>query len=131
MQDKDGDYIRKNKPMYPVSFDAVRVPGYSNCRLCDPDTFAANNQFWLSNGKPETLENGTEDYLNVSQYWFVNNPLEEKKALEETVGSESLLLDLSECLNTQLTNRCKTKKIKTYPMYENTKVFHNIMKTKF
>jgi hypothetical protein len=130
MQDKDGDYIRKNKPMYPVSFDAVRVPGYSNCRLCDPDTFASNNQFWLSNGKPETLENGTEDYLNISQNWFVENPLEEKKALE-TIGSESLLMDLSECLNVKLQSRSKPKKIKPYPMYENTRIFHELMKTKF
>ncbi len=126
-QDADGPYIKKIAPLYPCTFDIVSIPGYANCRLVDPDHYAANNPYWLSNGKTELLTAGKEDFLNIQQQWFIDNPLQQVKKLENTISSEALLQDLSDCLQVTLKSKKRVKKYE-HPMYENTKIFHDLMK---
>jgi hypothetical protein len=126
LQDNDGPYVKKTSPMYPVTFDMVLTPGYEKCRLVDPDQYAANNQYWLTTGKPETMENSTEG-LNISKTWFIDDPLKEKAKIEETIGNEALLIDFSSALKGKISNK---KKIITNnkKLYVNTQIFHEVMK---
>ena len=60
-KDNNGvEYVEKKFPMFPVTFDAVKTPGYENVRIVDPKTYAAQNQYYINNGR---AENGTENYI--------------------------------------------------------------------
>jgi len=84
---KDGngvEYVEKKFPMFPVTFDAVKTPGYENVRLVDPKRFAAQNQFYVSNGR---AENGTENYIID---WFDPKSSEHLKDLLNSTSQEDL-----------------------------------------
>ena len=84
-KDNNGvEFVEKKFPMFPVTFDAVKTPGYENVRLCDPKTYAAQNPYYITNGR---AENGTENYIID---WFENNPQEKLKDLLNSTSQEDL-----------------------------------------
>lgn len=126
-QDENGPYIKKLRPLQVVTIDNVGTPGYEKCRMADPEMFAASNPYWLTNGKPEDLSSGKESYLNISQNWLCNNPLESQEQLED-IGSESLLEDVSTALSCIIKPKViKKRKSISIPMYINTKISHDIL----
>lgn len=86
---KDGDgvpYVEKTTPMFPVTFDAVKTPGYQEVRICDPNTFASKNEAYLSNGRSDM---GVESAL-YSLSWEDDDPKNSFKKLLESTSQEDL-----------------------------------------
>lgn len=84
-KDNNGvEYVEKKFPMYPVTFDAVKTPGYENVRLTDPTKFASENGFYITNGK---AENGTENYIID---WFEEDPSGKLKDLLNSTSEEDV-----------------------------------------
>lgn len=77
-------YVQKCKPMFPVTFDAVKTPGYENVRVVDPSTFASKNQSYITCG---TNSKGIEEYCID---WFDNNASENIKKVLNSTSEEDL-----------------------------------------
>ncbi|MGL4949669.1 MAG: S80 family phage morphogenetic serine protease [Anaeroplasmataceae bacterium] len=78
------EYVEKKYPMYPVTFDCVRTPGYENVRIADPKAFASQNTYYITNGK---ATNGTENYIID---WFDNDAEKHLKDLLNSTSQEDL-----------------------------------------
>lgn len=77
-------YVEKCKPMFPVTFDAVKTPGYENVRIVDPTTFASKNQAYITCGKNSL---GVESYcIDVLK----DNVSENIKKVLNSTGEEDL-----------------------------------------
>lgn len=84
-KDNNGvEYVEKKFPMFPVTFDAVKTPGYQNVRIVDPSKYASENQFYITNGK---AENGTENWIID---WFENDPSSKLKDLLNSTSEEDV-----------------------------------------
>lgn len=81
---KGVEYVEKKYPMFPVTFDCVKTPGYQNVRVVDPASFAQQNPFYITNGR---AENGTENYIID---WFENDPSTKLKDLLKSTSQEDL-----------------------------------------
>ena len=71
--------------MFPVTFDAVKTPGYEEVRIADPTTFASKNSAFLSNGKSDF---GAEGLYSLS--WEDSDPKDSFKKLLESTSQEDL-----------------------------------------
>ena len=130
-QDENGPYIKKKAPMYHVTWDCIDLPGFESCRFADPALFAANNPYWLSNGKPETFDSSSTEALFISQNWIIDDPITEYENIKDTVSSESLLTELSEAVTTQPKKEKIKRQKQTYnhSLTLNTRIFHEVMNT--
>jgi hypothetical protein len=79
-KDSGGEYVEKVYPMYPVTFDAVNIPGYRECRTMDPDVFAKGN----GNIKASGILVSAESYDNI-----IPDPAKEIKKILLEYGEES------------------------------------------
>lgn len=92
--DQNGKYIVKTKPMYPVTFDCVKTPGYRRCRITDPDEFAANNKLYQDSGRSvgqEDLDYMYEGFESID--WIIANPKNQIKEILEGYGEESNVVE--------------------------------------
>lgn len=92
--EKGVEYIKKLSPMYPVTFDVVKTPGYERVRVVDPSLFASKNSYFLTSGM-----SGTESFEYTID-WF---PGDSEKLIKRIVEEGSEELDkLSDLLNLDL-----------------------------
>lgn len=133
-KDKAGvEYVHKTRPMYPVTFDIVKTPGYKNIRVVDPNSFASKNQYYITNGKSDL---GTEGYIID---WFDSNPSDGIKKVLNSTGAEDLNI-VSDLLGEDLQKAraffnsknmsviFSTEDSKEITMSLNPYIFHDVMK---
>lgn len=133
-KDSNGvEYVKKLTPMYPVTFDVVKNPGYERVRLVDPTEYSSKNDYYRTNGTSETSFEG------VSLEWFSENTEKQLKEIVETVGKEdiSIISDLYDNDFTKnkakfnkknLTMTYSTEDNQTFTMNLNPYIFGKIMK---
>ena len=84
-KDKNGvPYVEKVNPMFPVTFDVVKTPGYEQVRVADPTQFQMKNKYYITNEKNSM---GVENY---SIDWFDINASENIKKVLNSTSEEEL-----------------------------------------